>query len=328
MRHNDPTQKSHKPQSNCCSAGSASSALNVVVALLTLTATLWLAPVAVVRSVRLQADQLTVRPFESLRAALSYVEGRLKPDTTYSEAQAQRGAQGAAPTARAAAPIDISGYWVSLVTDDWRWRMLTPPKGDYLYLPLNPAGRQAADNWDPAKDEAAGEQCKGYGAPSIMHLPGRLRITWEDDSTLKLEADAGTQTRVFRFTGSGSTGSDRQFGSDPANASWQGHSIAQWEFDGRGRRGRAPAEPARRGSLKTVTTRLRPGYFRKNGIPYSANAVLTEYFTTLTDNSVDYLVVTNFLEDPQYLAQPYIRSVQFKRQPDAKGWNPTACSAR
>jgi hypothetical protein len=83
MRHNDPTQKSHKPQSNCCSAGSASSALNVVVALLTLTATLWLAPVAVVRSVRLQADQLTVRPFESLRAALSYVEGRLKPDTRY-----------------------------------------------------------------------------------------------------------------------------------------------------------------------------------------------------------------------------------------------------
>ena len=115
---------------------------------------------------------------------------------------AQRGgAQGPAPTPRAAAPIDISGYWVSLVTDDWRWRMVTPPKGDYLYLPLNPAGRQAADNWDPAKDEAAGEQCKGYGAPSIMHLPGRLRITWEDDSTLKLDADAGTQTRVFQFIG-------------------------------------------------------------------------------------------------------------------------------
>ena len=114
---------------------------------------------------------------------------------------AQRGgAPGPAPTPRAAAPIDISGYWVSLVTDDWRWRMVTPPKGDYLYLPLNPAGRQVADTWDPAKDEAAGERCKGYGAPSIMHLPGRLRITWEDDSTLKLDADAGTQTRVFRFT--------------------------------------------------------------------------------------------------------------------------------
>jgi hypothetical protein len=245
---------------------------------------------------------------------------------------AQRGVPGPAPTPRAAAPIDISGYWVSLVTDDWRWRMVTPPKGDYLYLPLNAAGRQVADNWDPAKDEAAGERCKGYGAPSIMHLPGRLRITWEDDSTLKLDADAGTQTRVFRFGGAPP---------EAGEPSWQGYSIAQWEFDGRGRRGRGPAPPGvpsaaaapgapptRRGSLKTVTTRLRPGYFRKNGIPYSANAVLTEYFTTLTDTGIDYLVVTNFLEDPQYLAQPYVRSVQFKRQPDAKGWNPTACSAR
>ena len=236
---------------------------------------------------------------------------------------AQRGGRGVppgpAPTAKAAAPIDISGYWVSLVTDDWRWRMVTPPKGDYLYLPLNPAGRQAADTWDPAKDEAAGEQCKGYGAPSIMHLPGRLHITWEDDSTLKLDADAGTQTRVFRF------GAAQPQAAEP---SWQGDSIAQWEVDGGGRRGRAPAAPARHGSLKTVTTRLRPGYFRKNGIPYSANAVLTEYFTTLTDSGIDYLVVTNFLEDPQYLAQPYVRSVQFKRQPDARGWNPTACLAR
>jgi hypothetical protein len=135
---------------------------------------------------------------------------------------------------------------------------------------------------------------------------------------MKLDADAGTQTRVFHF------GAAQPQAAEP---SWQGYSIAQWEVDGGGRRGRGAA-PARHGSLKTVTTRLRPGYLRKNGIPYSANAVLTEYFTTLTDSGVDYLVVTNFLDDPQYLAQPYVRSVQFKRQPDAKGWNPTACSAR
>jgi len=234
--------------------------------------------------------------------------------------RAQRGgAQRAAPTAKASAPIDISGYWVSLVTDDWRWRMVTPPKGDYLYLPLNPSGRQAADSWDPAKDEAAGEQCRGYGAPSIMHLPGRLHITWEDDATLKLDADAGTQTRVFHF------GAPQPQAAAPSR---QGYSIAQWDVDGGGRRGRESAARARHGSLKTVTTRLRPGYFRKNGVPYSANAVLTEYFTTLTDGGIDYLVVTNFLEDPQYLAQPYVRSVQFKRQPDARGWNPTACMAR
>jgi hypothetical protein len=238
-------------------------------------------------------------------------------------AYAQRGGrggapQGPAPTPRAAAPIDISGYWVSLVTDDWRWRMMTPPKGDYLYLPLNPAGRQAADAWDPAKDEAAGEQCKGYGAPSLMHLPGRLHITWQDETTMKLDVDTGTQTRVLHF------------GNQPASGdpSWQGYSIAVWENDGGRGRGRAAAAPPKHGSLKVTTTKLKPGYFRKNGVPYSANAVLTEYFTTLTDTGTDYLVVTNFLDDPQYLAQPYVRSVQFKRQSDSKGWNPTACSAR
>jgi hypothetical protein len=240
---------------------------------------------------------------------------------------AQRGNQpvpaASASSPRAAAPIDLTGHWVSLVTDDWRWRMVTPPKGDYLYLPLNPAGRKVADAWDPAKDEAANEQCKGYAAPSIMHLPGRLRITWENDTTLKLEADAGTQTRVFHLGG----------GQPPAGEpTWQGHSVAQWEYDGgrgRGRGGRAEAPPPRHGSLKVVTSRMRPGYFRKNGIPFSANAVLTEYFARITEpNGDEYLVVTNFLEDPQYLAQPYVRSVQFKRQKDAAGWNPTPCSVR
>src|SRR5437879_4348825 len=72
-----------------------------------------------------------------------------------------QGGRGAAPTAKAAAPIDITGYWVALVTEDWRYRMMTPAKGDYPNVPLNAAGRRIADAWDPAKDEAAGEQCKG-----------------------------------------------------------------------------------------------------------------------------------------------------------------------
>jgi hypothetical protein len=206
--------------------------------------------------------------------------------------------------------------------------MVTPPKGDVLYLPVNAEGRRVAEAWDPAKDEAAGEQCKGYAAPSLMHLPGRLHIMWRNDTTLVVEADAGVQTRVLHF---GPPEPSVQPGGNPGDAqpSWQGYSVAQWEFDGappRGR-GRPTARPVH-GSLKTVTTRLKPGYFRKNGVPYGANAVLTEYWTTLSDEGVDYLVVTNFLEDPQYLAQPYVRSVQFRRQPDSKGWNPTPCSAR
>jgi len=248
---------------------------------------------------------------------------------------AQRGRGDQPPLSpKAAAPVDFTGSWVSVVTEDWRYRMVTPPKGERPGIPLNAEGVRVTNAWDPAKDEAAGEQCKGYSAPSLMHLPGRLHITWQDDTTLKVDADAGTQTRVFHFgvpgsdPNSGSDPANPRSGSDPANASWQGYSIAQWEFDGARGRGRAAAAPAKHGSLKVVTTRLRAGYFRKNGVPYSANAVLTEYFTTLTDTGTDYLVVTNVLEDPQYLAQPYVRSVQFKRQADAKGWSPTTCSAR
>jgi hypothetical protein len=237
-------------------------------------------------------------------------------------------AQGPTParSPRAAAPIDITGYWVSLVTDDWRWRMVTPPKGDVLYLPVNAEGRKVAESWDPDRDEAAGEACRAYGAAGVMRLPGRLRIAWENDYTLKVETDAGTQTRIFNFA-AGPAGGE---GTVPENIepSWQGYSVAQWEFDGAVRR-RGPAVPPRNGSLKVVTTRMKPGYFRKNGVPYSGNAVLTEYFARITESNGDeYLVITNFLEDPQYLNGPYVRSVQFKRQKDATGWNPTPCSAR
>ena len=101
------------------------------------------------------------------------------------------------PTPKLAAPVDLTGYWVSLVTEDWRYRMTTPPKGDYTGCQSTPAGRQVADAWDPARDEAAGDQCKAYGVGGVMRLPTRLHISWQDDQTLKLETDAGTQTRMI-----------------------------------------------------------------------------------------------------------------------------------
>ncbi len=227
-------------------------------------------------------------------------------------------------TAKEAAPFDITGYWVSLITEDWRYRMLTPPKGDFTGVPLNAEARKIANAWDPAKDEASGEQCKGYGAPVIMRLPGRLHITWQDDQTLKVETDAGTQTRIFYF------GVPRGEGGD-----WQGVSQASWEFmpgaivvtDG-GRAGLGQRD-RRGGSLKVVTTKFRSGYLRKNGVPYSANAVLTEYFDRVNEPDGDsHLVVTARVEDPTYLAQPFLMSEHFQKQADASGWNPTPCLAK
>jgi hypothetical protein len=240
-------------------------------------------------------------------------------------AQGRGGGQTApAASPREGAPIDLTGYWVSIVTEDWRYRMVTPAKGDYASLPLNAEGRKVAGTWDPAKDEASANQCKSYGAAAIMRVPGRLHITWQDDSTLKIETDAGTQTRLFRFGAMQPPAGD---------AGWQGFSVAQWDMPqaGRGMGGGAAlrATQSRGGTLKVVTTHMRPGYLRKNGVPYSGNAVLTEYFDRTNEpNGDSWLVVTTIVEDPQYLQQPFITSTHFKKQADASGWAPGPCEAR
>jgi hypothetical protein len=227
------------------------------------------------------------------------------------------------PTARAAALADFTGQWVSLVTEDWRYRMFTAPKGDTVSLPLNPNGQKAAAAWDPTRDESNGEQCRAFGAGGIMRMPTRLRISWQDDTAIKLETDAGTQTRLLKFGASaGEAGS------------WQGVSMASWDFPRAAfaARGFIPGAADGRpqaGGMKVVTTQMRPGYLRRNGVPYSANAVMTEYFDRLDVPGGDVLlVVVAEVVDPEYLAAPYWTSTQFKRQADTSGWNPTPCASR
>jgi hypothetical protein len=231
------------------------------------------------------------------------------------DANAQRGRGAGAQPPQQAAPVDMTGYWVSIVTEDWRFRMLAPPKGDYDSLPLNPAGRKVADAWDPAGDEAAGEQCRWYGAASIMSVPGRLHITWEDPRTLRIDTDAGMQTRLLHFGG--------QAPGD-GEPSWQGYSTARWRTSSGG------IEPGSQagGSLEVTTTQLRPGYLRRNGVPYSADTRLTEYYNVLEDAGTTWLIVMTVVEDPMYLTQPFVTSRQFMKQADDAGWNPTPCSAR
>ena len=114
--------------------------------------------------------------------------------------RAQQRGGAAARSARDAAPIDLTGYWVSYVTENWRYRMVTPAKGEYRRIPASPAALPLINAWDPAADERAGNQCKSYGAGAIMSVPGRLHITWQDADTLRIDTDAGTQTRLFHFS--------------------------------------------------------------------------------------------------------------------------------
>ena len=233
-----------------------------------------------------------------------------------------QGRGGPPPTGQAGARMDLTGYWVSVVTEDWLWRMITPPKGDLASVPLNAAGTSAAGEWDLAKDNASGSQCKAFGAAAVMRIPGRLHITWQDPNTLKIETDAGMQTRLFHFNNALNTVAA---GTPPSGR--QGFSVASWETGaaGGGGGGFGSFGAGSGGGLKVVTTRLSAGYLRKNGVPYSENAVVTEYFDRHSDFGSEWFTVTTVVEDPQYLTQPFITSTHFKKEPDGSKWTPTAC---
>ena len=256
--------------------------------------------------------------------------------TSVSVVTAQRGQQapapGAPPTPRATAPLDLEGYWVSVVTEDWRWRMMTPAKGDAPGVPLSLEGRKVTNAWDLARDNAGGQatQCKAYGAGGIMRIPTRLNIAWQDDNTLKIDTDAGRQTRLIRFPGATSL---------PARGepTLQGFSVASWQTRTTGApildeeapaaagRGRGVGPGPQKGSLKVITTNLRPGYLRKNGIPYSENTTVTEYFDRHSDFGAEWFTVMTVVDDPRYLRAPFVTTTHFKKEPDGSKWNPQAC---
>jgi hypothetical protein len=229
---------------------------------------------------------------------------------------AQQGQRGGGPppapqTPQAAAPIDLTGNWVSVVTEDWRWRMVTPPKGDFASVPLNPEGQKVGNSWDPATDGS----CLAYGAAGLMRNPTRVRISWENDRTLKIETDAGVQTRRLVFGTS----------QPPAQRSLQGYSVAEWEIAAAGRG--APAGP-RRGNLKATTTMMSAGWLRKNGVPYSENATMTEYFDRFASpNGDEWFSVTTVVADAKYLNQDFVTSTHFKKEADGSKWAPKPCKS-
>jgi hypothetical protein len=218
---------------------------------------------------------------------------------------------GAQTPARDSAPVDLTGYWVSYVTENWRYRMVTPAKGEYRRIPASPAALPLINGWDPAADDKAGTQCKSYGAAAIMNVPGRLHITWEDANTLRIDTDAGTQTRRFRFAAPVSA--------KVSTPTWQGESSARWE----------PTSGTEGGSsLRVVTTNMRAGYLRKNGVPYSERTTVREHFdlAPLPDGG-QLLLVNTVVEDPVYLNAPYVTSPHFKKEPNGSKWDPTPCSS-
>ena len=215
---------------------------------------------------------------------------------------------GPAPSGRGAAPVDLTGYWVSIVTEDWIERMSpdSPPSG-------TGGGRGGGRGGAATPVSDPDEPCRVHGAAGSLRVPGRLNITWVDDSTLQVAMDAGTQSRQFHFNPAGPARPGR---------SLQGYSVATWQTGGGGRRGRGPAPAPQWGSLQVVTTNMTGGYLLTSRTSYSENTVLTEEFITHADFGVEYLTVTATIQDG---ASTRVTSSTFKQEPDGSKFNPSGC---
>ena len=297
----------------------------------------------------------------ALAAALTIFQGGLAAQAPPpAQPPAPRGARGAQPpappqTAQNAALTDLTGYWVSVVNQDWRFRMMTPPKGDYAQVPLNAAGRKIADEFDPMLYGGTNYQisqivdCRAYGGADLMHMPTRLHITWDSPEVMKIETDWGEQTRLLHFIPGQPYGDmeeslktgDVDTNHDPASI--QGHSVAAWEqpyrfnssaFQRGGGRGggggglgnsRAnEAQPG--GDLAVVTTNLAPGWLRRNGVPYGSATRVIEHYQTFEDpTGKQWFDVTTEVIDPEYLNTPFFTSADFQKEPDDSKWAPHPC---
>ncbi|MGH8141021.1 MAG: hypothetical protein ACREU2_00670, partial [Steroidobacteraceae bacterium] len=227
-----------------------------------------------------------------------------------------------AASARARAPFDPSGYWVSLITQNWRYRMVVPGRGEYADVPINMVAKRLADAWNPAADTAAGKQCEAYGAAVIMRNPERLHITWQDENTLRVETDEGMQTRLLHFK------------HEPSDASivpsLQGYSAARWLQDTTVNTFGAPERMSKTdhyGSLAVNTDHLLPGLLRKNGVPYGAQTTMSEYWDLRTLSTEDqWLTVSTKVQDAEYLFRPYVYDSIFQKEPDGSKWHPSPCT--
>jgi hypothetical protein len=302
----------------------------------------------------------------ALAATVAIVQGGLTAQAPAPAQQAPAPAQGQGGRGQAAAPppppppaqqaalIDLTGNWVSVIDEDWRFRMMTPPKGDYAQVPLNAAARKMADTFDPEQYGGMGKyqtsgvvDCRAYGGANVMRMPTRLRITWDSPQVLKIETDWGQQTRLLRFANNQPFGDIElalRTGDVPASrgpASMQGYSAATWEQPFRfnatnyaranvGRGGglgqNRAGELQAGGSLGVITTDLTPGWLRRNGVPYGAKARVIEHFMTFQDpTGKDWFTDTIEVIDPEYLNTPFYTSAEFQKEPDASKWAPHPC---
>jgi hypothetical protein len=183
----------------------------------------------------------------------------------------------------------MNGDWVGLFHEDEPERAPGPDPGDYTGLPLNAAGRLYADSWDASRLTLPEHQCRAHVSPYILRGPIRVRITEErnpvsqDVVAIKQFMSTWAQERVIWLDG-------RPHPSKHAPHTWMGFSTGEWQ---------GPV-------LKVFTTHIKQGWYRRNGVPMSAEATMTEYFM----RRGNILTQISIIDDPVFLEEPLIRTTE------------------
>lgn len=193
---------------------------------------------------------------------------------------------------------DLSGRWQPILQEDWPERLPGPELGDYAGLPLNDAARRYADSWTAARYSLPEHQCRAHTSPYIMRSPIFMRI-WEqthpetkDLEKIVIYINNFEQTREIWMDG-------REHPSPSARHTWQGFSTGRWD-----------------GNMLTVeTTHIKHGYTRRNGVPQSDQATLTEHFV----RHGNILTHVSVLRDPVFLTEPVVKSQNFTLNPELRG---------
>jgi cyclase len=188
------------------------------------------------------------------------------------------------------AQVDLSGTWSPRYQEDFSERIPGPELGDYTGLPLTDGARRYAESWDPARLTLPEEQCRVHVSPYIYRGPTNIAI-WE-------EREPGTRELIAIKHRISTFDQERTIYMDgrphpPAYAphTWMGFSTGQWQGN----------------MLVVTTTHIKKGWLRRNGVPESDLATLTEYFV----RTGDVLTRISAIADPVYLTEPLVKSEEF-----------------
>ena len=192
------------------------------------------------------------------------------------------------------AQVDLSGEWAPRFHEDQPERLAGPEIGDYLGLPINDAARLRGDSWDAAILELPEHQCKPHPADYGPRGPANLRI-WKEVDTDSQQLIAYHTHISWQAPERTIWMDDREHPPDYAAHTWQGFSTGKWEGD----------------MLTVTTTHLKTGWIRRNGIPRSDRATLTEHWI----RHGDYLTLVSIVTDPAYLTEPFIRTTNWVLDP-------------